>query len=167
MEDEEVYDGTVEVGTIESDDERKELQFGYAPKLTKPRREEIVNFISAGVTQVTAACASGIGKETHHRWMRNGKLHEEHDFDSEYRMYYNAIRKAVAENEVGHVKNISKAGKDDWRASAWLLERRHSKTWARKVYVRADQIPFDALPEGKLERLAAGEEAGKVMGART
>jgi hypothetical protein len=33
------------------------------------------------------------------------------------------LRRAEASLELGHLKHIEDAGKDNWRASAWLLER--------------------------------------------
>lgn len=35
-----------------------------------------------------------------------------------------AVRKALAEWELEQLEAIAEAGKKDWRASAWLLERR-------------------------------------------
>ena len=50
--------------------------------------------------------------------------------------YVKAVRKvekAVADAEMHAVAAVSKAATTDWRAAAWILERRHGKRWSQKM----------------------------------
>jgi hypothetical protein len=75
--------------------------------------------IESGQTIVAAAALSGIGQSTVFSWMaiaRNAK-------DGEYREFLEAFTRARGKAEGAMVQEVRKAGREDWRATAWLLER--------------------------------------------
>ena len=46
-----------------------------------------------------------------------------------------AIDREIAEFEAYHAGNIYRAGGQDWKASAYALERRRSKRWAKRIVI--------------------------------
>ncbi len=61
--------------------------------------------------------------------------------DHIYVDFYLAYLKAMARDETSLVLNIRKAARDDWKASAWLLQRRHGDEWQdpdKRVTVSGD-----------------------------
>jgi hypothetical protein len=81
----------------------------------------------------------------------------------------------MAKDEAALLGTIRKAGETDWRASAWILERRYSDTWGKRqevqaggsveVVVRRGKVNFNSLSDGELERIAAGEAPRDVLRA--
>ena len=48
--------------------------------------------------------------------------------------FFDAVKKAEADAEVGMVAVIKKASADTWTAAAWWLERRRFKDYGKKQY---------------------------------
>lgn len=84
--------------------------------------------------QITNACQiAGISYRAYRNWMIKGEAG-----DPSYTAFYQAATKAIAEAELGLVRNIKLASKDDWRAAAWMLERRHSESWANTQRIQLE-----------------------------
>lgn len=49
-----------------------------------------------------------------------------------YRTFWEDLQQAEAEGISQHVRNVRRAGLEDWRASAWYLERRDPDNYARR-----------------------------------
>ena len=83
---------------------------------------------------VRAACRlSGISHTSHYEWIKRAEAGDGPPFAD----YAAATRKAEAIGEDRHLGNIeAAAGTDaepgDWRASAWLLERRHPEDYGKQ-----------------------------------
>ncbi|MGH8544065.1 MAG: hypothetical protein ACREX3_10650 [Gammaproteobacteria bacterium] len=84
-----------------------------------------------------AAAFGGIGRSTLYDWLGRGARAE---VDQEVPMpeeeipfveFFLAVQKALAEWELQQLEAIAEAGKKDWRASAWLLERRFPDQYGR------------------------------------
>jgi hypothetical protein len=56
---------------------------------------------------------------------------------------------------------VNGAGKADWRADAWMLERRFAARYARQDKVPLESINFDDLTEAELEHMAQTGEMPK------
>ena len=52
--------------------------------------------------------------------------------ETAYRSFLYAVELAEAEGLMQHIKNVRDAGLEDWRASAWYLERRDPENWAKQ-----------------------------------
>ena len=72
----------------------------------------IVDAISSGLTQRDASALAGISEDTLCLWKRANS-----DFSEQ-------VRCAEVHFKLKHMKNIEKASDRDWKASAWLLERK-------------------------------------------
>lgn len=115
------------------------------------------------------------------------------DSEAPFVQFLQAVKKARADCEVRNVAIIQKAAAGheatktvtrtkadgsqetvtttrveyDWKASAWLLERKHPDRWARRDYVKQQSTTFNIdvsqLTDEQLERIAAGENPAAVF----
>lgn len=102
--------------------------------------ELVCRALRAGATLQSAASYAGIAESTLWDWLKNGRRA---DGDTPQRAFAFAVDKALAECVVGAVAKISDA--DDWRAHAWLLERRFPSDFGqvtRTEIGNADGQPF-------------------------
>jgi transposase len=106
------------------------------PKLTAARRAELIRWLEAGLPIDMAARLTGISTRTVTAWRtacangEKGYLTLEHE-----------IQTALARGESVHLARIAEAGRTQWRASAWLLERMYPEKYAPPM----PQVP-DAPP---------------------
>ena len=118
-------------------------------KLTPEVQENICNWLKLGYYQEDAAIMAGISASTYYEWMKKGEqervaleegekaltlpdtsLPASEDGTPEIELIYpflefsEAVKKARAEAEGAHIRNIRKAADNGvWQASAWFLER--------------------------------------------
>ena len=117
-------------------------------KLTPEIQETIVNAVKLGNYIETAAALAGIHKSTLYDWMKRGAREAERldktpsakprKKELPYLEFSDALTRALAYAESRDVEMIDKAAIEDWRASAWRLERRNSERWGKKDKVTAD-----------------------------
>ena len=127
-------------------------------KLTPEVQENICNWLKLGYYQEDAAIMAGISPSTYYEWMKKGEservalesgedmlslpdtsLPASEDGTPEVELAFpfmefsEAVKKARAEAEGAHIKNIRKAADNGvWQASAWFLERSHPKKWGKR-----------------------------------
>ena len=120
-------------------------------KLTQEKIDEICNWLKLGYYQEDAATMAGISSSTFYDWMRRGaegqKALESGDSSSlpatqegdevevvnMFQEFSEAVKKARAEAEGAHIRNIRKAADNGtWQASAWFLERSFPKKWGKR-----------------------------------
>jgi hypothetical protein len=92
--------------------------------------------LRAGVYVDTAAKIAGITRQTFYGWCKRGKAGE-----PPFAEFFHTCEKAIAEAEASAVRSIRAAGRKNWQALCWWLERRHRQRWARNVDLGA-QMPF-------------------------
>jgi hypothetical protein len=68
------------------------------------------------------------------------------------------LKRANGAFELRHVKNIQTMASDDWKASAWLLERKFPKRYARRV-VNIDPVKDKGDESGPLVKLPQPKKA--------
>lgn len=102
---------------------------GRPSKLDAQRRERLINAIRAGAPKVHAAAAAGIDRETLRRWERRS---EEPGAPAEYVAFAADLRAAEAEAFVALTATVRTSARTDWRAAAWLLERRAPDEYGRR-----------------------------------
>ena len=103
---------------------------GRPPLEPQNYQQVICEFIRKGNYVETAAAASGVTKETLYTWLKEGAKAPP---DSPYRIFSDAVCKAVAESEtrlIDRVEDHSKKG--DLRADTWRIERRFPNRWGLK-----------------------------------
>ena len=104
---------------------------GRPSKLTTETKGKLVNALSAGAHIEIACIYAGIDTATYCRWAaiaRNST--PENPAPKEYLELAETIEQATVQGEITTLASIKKASADDWRAGAWLLERRHPDRWA-------------------------------------
>ena len=127
-------------------------------KLTDEVQENICNWLKLGYYQEDAAIMAGISPSTYYEWMKKGESErvalesgedalalpdhplpapeeEPSEIEVVYRFmeFSEAVKKARAEAEGAHIRNIRKAADNGvWQASAWFLERSHPKKWGKR-----------------------------------
>lgn len=99
----------------------KGRKVGARLKLTKERQAAITNAIEAGCTFKLAAQAAGISETTLYNWLKKG----EEGAAPIYREFLKEIKKAEATQAAKLLATIEGQASRDWKAAAWILERRH------------------------------------------
>lgn len=106
---------------------------GRKPKLTPKVQETICRYISAGSFRETACAAAGIDSRTLRKWLKKAVDDDARGEETDHTRFRDAIDLAGAAAEARDVAHITKAGAEDWRALAWILERRGAKRWSFKA----------------------------------
>ncbi len=82
-----------------------------------------------GAFPSAAAEASGVPRQTFSDWMRRGSQQKR----GIYHELYLRVMEAMAEGELRALEQVQAAAEKDWKAAAWILERRYRSRWARTV----------------------------------
>jgi transposase len=107
---------------------------GRKPKLNEETQEVVFSAIRSGLTQKDAATLADVHEGTLTMWLRKGARAK----SGRYRAFFLGITRARIEGKQELVDGIREAGRKDWRARAWLLERQHAAEYSRQVMVQAD-----------------------------
>jgi len=107
---------------------------GRPPKLDDIAVQKICEALSVGSYIESAAAYAGVTKVTLYAWLKAGNRQKR----GKYREFLNAVEQAMEMGEMAHVNNIAEKSKGDWKASAWMLERKFPKKWGRKEIVRTE-----------------------------
>jgi hypothetical protein len=124
----------------------------YTPDTAK----KILKVIRSGNSRETAAASAGLAKSTLLHWLRMGSSGVE-----PYASFSLACDEAESDAKVEAVEAIRRAGKDDWHAMAWWLERSYPKEFGKNeagltlTLQASDKTPADA-------RRAMREHFGEV-----
>lgn len=94
---------------------------GRPSKFTKERKDRIIEAISAGCTYEVASDYAGITRSTLWAWIKKGELGK----DKNYQTFLNDIKKAESAGCIALLGTIKQASSKDWKAGAWILERRY------------------------------------------
>jgi hypothetical protein len=106
-------------------------QVGRPSLLTPEVRSRFVESIKAGAHYDVACEYAGISYKTFRDWMQRGLgTHSSRKSSREYVEFAEEVTRAEAHGEIAAIVAIRAACKEDWRAAAWMLERRHSQRWA-------------------------------------
>lgn len=109
------------------------------PKLTKELIQEFCKYVNNGLSVKDCCDIVGIAQATFYRWQteaetgfKEGKkelglaanLKLKRELSEE-------IKKAETKFKAFHLNRITTASSEDWKASAWMLERKYPKEYAR------------------------------------
>lgn len=129
---------------------------GRPTKLTPELQRTIVTAITGGNYIETAAAMAGVNKDTLYHWFRLGAKSP-----GIYRVFSDAVEKALAQAETRDVLLIGRAAETQWQAAAWRLERKFPQRWGRRDHLKLSVTDedIDAEIEAELAKLAAGGES--------
>ena len=113
---------------------------GRPTDCTPETTRRIVDAVRLGLSYDDAAAAGGVGYTTMRDWINRAEAEQQRLADNPkarprtseqpFLDFSEALRKAEAEGQLRNAALVQKAADEqNWRAAAWILERRHSKTW--------------------------------------
>jgi hypothetical protein len=141
-------------------------------KLTPEVHEELVRLTTAGLTIAASAKQVGISARTFEQWLQKGRCA---DAEEPYASFAMDIERALSTCEFVLLSRIQKAAAGgDWKAAAWIMERKYKETWAThepkkhttinvlavQAGISADQV-HAAIADGRIP----GELVGHGFGA--
>lgn len=153
---------------------------GRKTKLTKEVLTTVVDVLRGGATYEAAARAAGIHPDTLDEWRRRGEGRDPRPAHAVYVRFATEVHAAVAEAERRWVQRIDAASALDWRAGAFLLERRHPDRYGKadrtKIehsgsiaqpvavkdldgYTMEELAELDRIEDARAERQAAARKA--------
>lgn len=100
---------------------------GRPSRLTPGVQERLVHATRIGASRESAAKYAGISLRTLEYWIRRGRTQQR----GKFAVLLVDLRAADTHAEFTLLARISLAAQKDWRAAAWILERRFPKKWGR------------------------------------
>ena len=100
----------------------KKSNAGRKSKKTVAEVERLLDNLRQGMSQAAAISQSGIGKTTFYNWLKT---------DDEFKTDVESAEDFAEAVQIAQIKALGEA-KMDWRAYAWLLERRFPDRWSAK-----------------------------------
>ena len=105
---------------------------GRKQKLDRAALNRAVQLKKGGANNKDIAAAIGICEQTFYKWVNQPKTPLQSELSEQ-------LKKAEADYKNALLAIIAKAGKEkDWRASAWLLERKYPAEYARTDRIQAE-----------------------------
>ena len=106
---------------------------GRKSKLVPDVTTKFLQAIEVGAT-IEAACQyAGIGTSTYYLWVDEAAAHP----NGKHAEFIDAVDLAMGKTQVRWLAQIEQAGKIDWRAIAWKLERRFPEQFGKPA-IRAE-----------------------------
>lgn len=100
-------------------------------KLSRELLKRAVNLKKGGANHKDIAAAIGVTESTFSRWINNPKSDLQRQLAQE-------LKKAEADYKNALLAVIAKASRErDWKAAAWLLERKYPAEYARQDRIQA------------------------------
>jgi hypothetical protein len=133
-----------------------EQQMARPSKLTADTQATICNAVEAGTPLKHAALYAGVGESTVHRWIQQASAP---DPEPQFVEFRDAVQRAQARSVTRLVAMVTRAADNDWRAAAWLLERRAPEdfmTAEKRANLEAARAEAEVVKEqaaGKLRYL--------------
>ena len=117
-------------------------------KISKQLTKTVAEAIRQGYPNRFACAIAGIAEKTYYRWRKRGEEILEAGGVCETKMdkaclyFYQETEKAHANSAFKLIKSLEKAGIENWRAAAWILEHRYRKFFGRppvrRIYVESE-----------------------------
>lgn len=108
---------------------------------------KVIEMVSNGLTIARACEWAGIKPSTFRHWRLDDTT------------LAHALKKAEIDFEAMHLANITTAASESWQASAWLLERKFKKRYAKITYAQDPKPKTEDLSEAAvLIRIPTKEE---------
>jgi len=127
----------------------RESRAGGRPSLfNQERADKILKALKQGMPYKQAAAYGGVSYDTLNRWRKKG----ENGDSEELSEFCNAMREAEGEAVYKLLSTIKRSAmfKNDWKAAAWILERRHPKEWGRSAVHPEDNTMKSLMEEMNL-----------------
>jgi hypothetical protein len=124
-----------------------------ASRLTPKMQDEICNLLKLGMSPPKAGEMHGVHRSTMRYWLRRGRA-EWHKPRSRYAKFARAVDQAAATCMQRGLLLINHAASDDYKAAAWLLERRFPEEFApRHMVMVQTQRTIEEIVDALAQRL--------------
>lgn len=119
----------------------------------KERVDRFCEYIRLGCSIKGACGGIGISESFYYSILRQAEKDLEEEKDTDEVHFYHIIKKAEQEFETRNLNIIKSHAVDDWKAAAWLLERRRQKEYVVRqdiAFSTPDKITInmDVKPDG-------------------
>ena len=111
------------------------------------RGDRIVELLRAGNFLDTAARLVAVDRSTVYDWMGRGRADQSAGKATAFSAFLAAVEEAEAAAEADDVAVIKVAGRHDWKARSWMLERKMPTRWGRRLEVAVQQTRAEAADE--------------------
>lgn len=138
---------------------------GAATTLTPQVIEAMCNLIAIGISIPRAAQAMGIPRDTWRAWNKKGSRDYAQGIPSNFAEWWERSNEAKASIEVTLISRIVQASLYDWKASAWIAERRWPERWQTpdKRPGKASDDDYASKSTAELKQLLEDAKAGKLL----
>jgi len=126
-------------------------------KFTPAKRAAVLTAIRTGVTLDRSAELAGLGRATVWRWLHRGQQDERERRSTEFADFVAEYRTAQAEADAGLERTlygIATSG-DDWRATAFVLSKRHPEMYGLKAREQEVQVLISDLLDAVRRRVSS------------
>lgn len=113
---------------------------GRPTKLTPAIANTILASLKRGAYLETACNAAGIAYGTMRQWVAKGVAHKEDNIRSVYRDFADKLARAQANVEMDLAERVASQTDADWRAGAFILERRFRDRWGKNDQPQAANV---------------------------
>lgn len=104
---------------------------GRPSSLTDERAEKLLSLVSQGAFFEAACQAVGITTAALNDWQRRGLADLESGLDTRFSRFVTQLHRAKADHEISLARRVEAQTDEDWRAGAFVLERRYRERWGR------------------------------------
>lgn len=130
---------------------------GRPTKLTEAVERAIVDALEKGHPLETAARAVGVDPSTERHWRERGEADLEAGEATAFARYAAASTRAMALGEQTLVNIVAAHAITDWRAAAFLLERRFGARFGKRVELAGEvNVPAPTIAVPESEEVRAG-----------
>lgn len=120
-----------------------QIRNGRPTSITEELIVKISGCIRRGLPVDLSVIYCGCAKSSYYLWLEKAEKalkksennEELTDDDLLYILFSDAIKEAEADFLLGHIENVNKHSKEQWTASAWMLERR-----ARHLFGKVEEV---------------------------
>ena len=121
---------------------------GHGSRTSAQKRNAVLRAVADGESTSKAAAAAGVPARTVQDWIHRAKQHELDGKSTWELRFLHAHEAAEGRFLAGCVKDLVAYAEGDWRAMAWILERRDPETWGRPVKVEHTGVDGESLAVG-------------------
>lgn len=107
---------------------------GRPTKFTPEVRARIIDALADGNYIETACALADVTYRCFREWVKQGQAEGE----GEFFQFSQDVTRAMADAEAKSIAMVRTHSADDWRAAAWILERRHPDRWANTQRVKLE-----------------------------
>ena len=116
---------------------------GRPCKLTPALQGKIVELLELGIPPQKVCDRVNIAYSTYREWVKrgNGENPKNRSGNKQFADFSAQVNRATAIAEMNLLQSINNATVNDWRAAAWILERRFPENWSnnRRIKEQADK----------------------------